>query len=75
MISTVMAGLYFGEIICFSVSGILVSSRTMGGWPSAFWFFALVGMAWFPIWVAFSYEKPEDNPHITQAELTLIRDG
>ena len=75
MISTIMAGLYFGEIVCFSVSGIIVSSPAMGGWPSAFWVFGLVGIAWFPIWGLLSYEKPEDCPDISPTEISLIRDG
>ncbi len=48
---------------------------SVGGWPSAFWVFGLVGVVWFPIWGLLAYEKPEDHPNMHPNELAIIREG
>jgi hypothetical protein len=70
-----------GEIISFSVSGFLVKrkmtllGRAVGGWPATFWVFAALALGWYPCWLYFAYEKPEDNPKIGEEELAYIRAG
>ena len=67
--------------MAFSLSGILVKSDisvlkySLGGWAAAFWVFALVAGLWYPCWQLCAYERPEDNPAITQEELDFIRKG
>ena len=49
MVSTILSGVYLGEIISFSVCGSLVETPmvllgySIGGWPACFWFFSVVG--------------------------------
>ncbi len=79
MIATMFSGTYMGEIIGFSLSGALIDCRIMvngvdlGGWPSVFYFFGLLGVLWFPVWAFYAYENPESHPHISSEELQYIR--
>jgi hypothetical protein len=83
MISLFGSGMYMGEIIGFSLSGYLVSSSSsielssiqIGGWPSAFYFFSVVGLLWTPFYFYNVYGSPEDHPSITFEERQLIRKG
>lgn len=78
MVTTTMSGMYMGEIIGFSISGLLVeSSIVVGGvdighWPSVFYLFGLLGIVWFPIWAFSAHETPESHPFISSDELQLI---
>jgi hypothetical protein len=81
LIPAVLSGMYLGEIVGFSLSGVLVGSditiadKFYGGWPSVFYVFGLVGLLWFPLWAYLAYESPEKHPSITKDELLLIRKG
>jgi ACS family sodium-dependent inorganic phosphate cotransporter-like MFS transporter 5 len=56
-------------------SNITIFSHFIGGWPSAFWVFGLVGLVWFPAYAVLAYERPEDHPRINPKELSYIRQG
>lgn len=81
MITTVMSGMYIGEILGFSLSGYLGSSSLklgdtdVGGWPCIFYVFGLLGIIWFPLWAAFAYESPTVHPYISPEEKKLLREG
>lgn len=79
LIPAVNSGMYFGEIIGFSLSGFLVKTPVMwgklpiGSWPSVFYVFGLLGIIWFPYWAFKAYDRPEKHPGITQEEIDLIK--
>lgn len=81
MISVFMSGIYVGSIMGFSLSGVIAStefqifSYTIGGWPFIFYFFGVLGVLWFPLWMVFSYETPEDHPEISDVELEYLNRG
>lgn len=81
MISTVYSGMYIGEIIGFSLSGVLVDSEIMiggqniGGWPGVFYLFGAIGILWYPYWTYMAYETPEEHEYMTKEELLYIRQG
>jgi hypothetical protein len=83
MISIFGSGMYMGEIIGFSVSGFLVSTNSsfrfndfqIGGWPSAFYFFGLIGLFWSPFYFWNVYGSPDDHPTITLEEKHFILKG
>lgn len=52
-----------------------IATYSVGGWPSAFWIFGLIGLVWFPIYAVLAYERPEDHPSINPAELAFIHKG
>jgi len=62
-----------GNSIGFSLSGVIASSSLE--WEGIFYLFGGLGCAWFPIWMIRAYEKPDQHPSITKAELMLIRQG
>lgn len=54
------------------LSGLLADWQLVGGWPSIFYVFGVIGTIWciaFLIWV---YEDPEQHPRITEDEKKLI---
>lgn len=76
----IYGGMYMGEILGFSLSGLLVSSTIeMDGisypWEWVFYLFGLWGVVWFPLWAMYAYERPEDHPGIDREELMLIGEG
>ena len=83
MISIFGSGMYMGEIIGFSVSGFLVGTNSsmeinnfqIGGWPSAFYFFGVIGLCWTPFYFWNVYGSPEEHPTITLEEKHLILKG
>jgi MFS family permease len=81
MVSSIASGMYFGEMIGISVSGLLIDSswkvngKEWGGWQSIFYVFGIAGILWFPFWAFFAYERPEDHPKISREEIELINYG
>lgn len=80
LIPMIYGGMYMGEILGFSLSGLLVSSTIeMDGisypWEWVFYLFGLWGIVWFPLWAMYAYERPEDHPGIDREELMLIGEG
>ena len=79
VISTVISGMYFGEIVGFSLSGWLstiplsLNGVNIGGWRLLFYVFGLVGLLWTPLWLLCVYETPEQHPHISVDEIIHIR--
>jgi MFS transporter, ACS family, glucarate transporter len=45
------------------------------GWRSAFWFSAIVGVVAGIIWWWLARDTPEEDPHVSAAELQLIQQG
>ena len=81
MIPFIISGIYLGEIVGFSFSGILAESEIYingqfyGGWPSIFYVFGLSGILWFPLWCYAAYESPAVHPYISEEELQYMRSG
>eukprot|EP01037_Dinobryon_pediforme_P037254 gene37254-44629_t len=70
--------MYFGEMVGFFFSGLLVNSRIVldgtnfGNWPCLFYIFGLLGLFWSPIWAYRAYECPESHPFISISEKEFI---
>lgn len=81
MVPLIVSGMYLGEIIGFSLSGILVKSEmyingvNYGGWPSIFYVFGCLGLIWFPCWVFLAHESPTLHPTISKEELAYMLAG
>lgn len=43
------------------------------GWASIFYVFGIIGVIWYLIWTYVVYDKPEDDPYISEAELKYIQ--
>lgn len=81
LIPTTYSGMYLGEVIGFSLSGLVVDSVVMsngidyGGWPAVFYIFGFLGFIWLPFWIKYAYDTPLDHPYISEEELALISKG
>ena len=81
MVATILTGPYIGEIFAFSVSGKLVADDyiigtfSIEGWESVFYLFGIVGIFWFPFWMYFAAETPEEHRYITEDEINYIKKG
>jgi MFS family permease len=45
------------------------------GWPSTFYVFAAIGLAWAVVWLVVARDRPEDHPSVGSAELARILEG
>jgi MFS family permease len=45
------------------------------GWPSTFYVFAAIGLAWAIVWLLVARDRPEDHPSVGRPELARILDG
>src|SRR5688572_29872027 len=52
---------------------IVTSIVVVWGWRSAFVVFGLIGILWGIAWYWYYRDRPEDHPHINDAELAVIR--
>src|SRR6266576_1302601 len=48
---------------------------THQGWRSSFWFSAIIGFVVGAVWFLISRDTPDEHPHISTREVTLIREG
>ncbi|XP_047484173.1 sialin-like [Penaeus chinensis] len=63
----------FGTIIGLTSSGWLCNSGFLGGWPSVFYVFGGVGLAWAVPWFLLIHDRPEGHPRISKQELDYIQ--
>ncbi|KAH8319216.1 hypothetical protein KR074_002401 [Drosophila pseudoananassae] len=70
--AVVYAGSNIGTVISMPLTGWLCSLDFLGGWPSAFYIFGLLGILWFGCWMYLVYDKPRDHPRISCAEREYI---
>ncbi|XP_076068349.1 putative inorganic phosphate cotransporter [Oratosquilla oratoria] len=69
----VYAGIDFGTVVTFAVSGWLCHSGFLGGWPSVFYIFGGLAIIWGFFWVFLCFDRPEDHPRISREELLFIK--
>lgn len=64
------SGSHFGTIIAFPAAGFLITGP--GGWPSVFYVFGSVGLAWCVLWYFLGYTSPPEHPFISKEEILYI---
>ncbi|EDW86305.1 uncharacterized protein Dwil_GK17401 [Drosophila willistoni] len=69
----VYAGSNIGTVISMPLAGWLCSLDFLGGWPSAFYIFGLLGMLWFVCWMYLVYDSPSVHPRISRSEREYIK--
>jgi MFS family permease len=81
IIPVIFAGIYFGEMMGFFFSGLLIDMQIIingvdiGNWPCLFYLFGIVGLIWSPIWWLTASNTPESHKSITSEELEYIKAG
>ncbi|XP_060664276.1 sialin [Drosophila nasuta] len=68
----VYAGSNIGTVISMPLTGWLCSQEFLGGWPSAFYIFGVLGIVWFGCWMYLVYDKPSEHPRISRKERAYI---
>ena len=69
MLAIVVSGATIGAPGGLMLSGILIETF---GWPSAFYTFGAVGLAWSVWWLKTAHEYPGSHPRISAAERLLL---
>merc|ERR1719239_290052 len=67
------SGATFGTVLALPLSGQMISSDVMGGWPSVFYVFGSIGCVWCVIWLATTHDSPACHPRISTAEREHIQ--
>lgn len=68
----VYGGLSVGNVCGLLFSGLFCQSELLGGWPSSFYVFGIIGLVWCLLWVYFVYETPGTHPRISTDEFKYI---
>lgn len=66
------AGAQLGTVVSMPISGILCDSDFLGGWPSVFYIFGVLGCLWFVVWMLMVHDTPAKHPTISAEERTYI---
>lgn len=70
--AAVYAGAQFGTVISMPLSGLLSDSTFIGGWPSIFYVFGLIGCVWSLAFIFWVHEDPGVHPTIDPKEKKYI---
>ncbi|XP_067010450.1 putative inorganic phosphate cotransporter [Anabrus simplex] len=73
MATYVYAGSQVGTIIAMPICGLLIPSSA--GWPSVFYVFGGLGIAWAVLWFFMGSNRPSQHPFISEAERKYIEDS
>ncbi|XP_065062832.1 sialin-like [Rhopilema esculentum] len=68
----VYSGSSLGTLLGYPIAGVLCDSNFLGGWPSAFYVFGVLGIIWFIFWCLFVSSSPETHPMISTEERHYI---
>ncbi|XP_047486618.1 sialin-like [Penaeus chinensis] len=68
----VYSGAQFGTVVTMPLSGWLCDSGFLGGWPSVFYVFGVLGVLWGIAWFLLVSDHPSKHPRISQAEKNYI---
>lgn len=72
-IGLVTGGRQIGTLLILPLSGVLCDHKElMGGWPSIFYFSALVGSCILVAWLLMAADKPSKQPCIRDCERRYI---
>ncbi|XP_078449904.1 sialin [Lampetra fluviatilis] len=66
------AGAQFGTVVSLPLSGLLIDTL---GWPSVFYIFGGLGVAWCVLWFLLAWDTPDSHPHISEQERSYIKDS
>nr|XP_053635789.1 sialin-like [Cherax quadricarinatus] len=68
----VYAGVQFGTVVTMAATGWLCDSDFMGGWPSVFYIFGVLGVVWSIVWFLLVFNHPQLHPRISEEEREYI---
>ncbi|XP_066974665.1 putative inorganic phosphate cotransporter isoform X2 [Macrobrachium rosenbergii] len=71
--SIVFVGDHLGMVVSMALGGVMLDSDFLGGWPSVFYVFGVVGLLWGVAWFILIRDQPEKHPWISSKELSYIK--
>ena len=71
--SLASGGQYLGAVLASVISGYLCQHSFLGGWPSVFYLYGIVGVIWCLAWFVFVSDGPDSNKWVSPHEATYIR--
>ncbi|XP_058803314.1 putative inorganic phosphate cotransporter [Phymastichus coffea] len=71
--SLVMNGQPFGIVVTMPISGVVAASGI--GWPSVFYIFGAVAIAWSVLFFYLGADRPSDHPRICPTEVNYINNS
>ncbi|XP_046377077.1 sialin-like [Haliotis rufescens] len=72
LVAFTYAGAQAGTVLAMPVTGVLCQHGFAGGWPSAFYVFGCLGIAWCVAWAVMVSDSPARHPHISSQERDYI---
>lgn len=66
-------GAQFGTVLALPISGLLASSAA--GWPSCFYLFGALGLAWAILWFFLGANSPAEHSFISKEERAYIEES
>ncbi|XP_064108156.1 putative inorganic phosphate cotransporter isoform X2 [Macrobrachium nipponense] len=70
--SYIYIGSNLGTVAAMSLGGLLSSSSFIGGWPSIFYLFGILGVIWGIPWFLLIRDSHEKHPRVSSKELEYI---
>lgn len=71
--SVIKLGNQGGALLGMLLSGLMIFTNQLNGWPAVFYISGGIGIIWCAFWTLFAYNKPWENPDISQHELDYIQ--
>ncbi|XP_046544379.1 sialin-like [Haliotis rubra] len=72
LVAFTYAGAQVGTVLAMPLTGLLCEHGFAGGWPSAFYVFGTLGVAWSVAWAVMAFDSPTLHPHISTQERDYI---
>jgi ACS family sodium-dependent inorganic phosphate cotransporter len=68
-IGTMLGGIPLGQIVGFLLTGWMTAHY---GWPTSFYVFGALGLAWALLWLVSVTNDPKDDPRVSAAERQVL---
>ncbi|KAJ8320098.1 hypothetical protein KUTeg_001685 [Tegillarca granosa] len=72
MVAFVSSGMNVGNIVTYSLSGLICNIPLLGGWPFIFYIFGAANFLCLIPWIFCIYDNPIQHPRINRAEFAFI---
>uniref|UniRef100_A0A0N5B4E4 MFS domain-containing protein n=1 Tax=Strongyloides papillosus TaxID=174720 RepID=A0A0N5B4E4_STREA len=74
LVGITFAGLQVGNLVSISISSVLCESGILGGWPSIFYLFGVLGFIWCGLWFCLATSNPNDSKGMDEAEKAYLQE-
>lgn len=72
--TVVFSGAAFGTVLGNALTGVIIQYSPIG-WPTVFYVFGAMGVAWFFVWILLCYDHPDEHPFISDQEKEYLAES